>query len=197
MIWSALRFCSALIVFMPVVASAHVGVGETHSFIHGFSHPLVGIDHILAMVAVGLFAAELGGRALWLVPLTFITVMAVAGIAGMAGVRLPFVEIGIGMSVVVFGLAVAFQFSPPTLVAMTLVGFLAIFHGHAHGVEMPDSASGLHYGVGFVCATALLHSTGVGFGLAIGKTGYLYGRRIVQVGGGVMAIVGAAILTLS
>jgi urease accessory protein len=138
------------------------------------------------MVAVGLFVAELGGRALWLVPLTFIAVMAAAGITGMAGVRLPFVEIGIGMSVVVLGLVVAFQFSLPTLVAMTLVGFFAIFHSHAHGVEMPNAASGLHYGVGFVCATALLHSTGVGFGRVIRNPGYLYVRRIVQVGRGVM-----------
>jgi urease accessory protein len=172
-----------------------VGAGDAHGFVHGFSHPLGGIDHILVMVAVGLFAAHLGGRALWLVPLTFVSVMALAGMAGMAGVNFPFVEIGIGMSVVVLGLAVALQLSVPTLVAMGLVGFFAIFHGHAHGAEIPQGVSGLFYGVGFISATAVLHVMGVGLGLAIGKTGQAYSGRIVQVGGGVIAIAGAAILT--
>jgi len=148
------------------------------------------------MVAVGLFAARLGGRALWLVPLTFVSVMALAGMAGMADVTLPFVEIGIGMSVVVLGLAIAFQFSIPTLVAMTCVGFFAIFHGHAHGVEMPETVSGLSYGAGFVCATALLHAIGAGLGLAIGKTDQVYSRRIVQIAGSGIVITGAVILTL-
>lgn len=197
MIRFILRFCATVIAFLPVAASAHVGIGDTHGFVHGFSHPLSGIDHVLAMVAVGLFAAHLGGRALWLVPLTFVSVMALAGISGMAGVKLPFVEIGIGMSVVVLGLAVAFQLSVPTLVATSLVGFFAIFHGHAHGTEMPESVSGLVYGVGFICATALLHAIGVSLGLAIGKAGQMYSRRIVQIGGGAMAIAGVAILILS
>jgi urease accessory protein len=121
---STLRFCAAAMAFLPVAASAHVGAGDTHGFVHGLAHPLSGIDHVLAMVAVGLFAAHLGGRAMWLVPLTFVSVMALAGIAGMAGVKLPFVEVAIGMSVVVLGLAVAFQISVPTLAAMFLVGFL-------------------------------------------------------------------------
>src|SRR5262245_4422633 len=177
MIRSFLGFCVAVLALVPVAASAHVGVGETHGFVHGFSHPFNGIDHILAMVAVGLFAAHLGGRALWLVPLTFVFVMALAGVAGMIGVRLPFAEIGIGMSVVVLGLAVAFQLNLPTLVAMALVGFFAIFHGHVHGAEMPETMSGVAYGAGFVCATALLHAIGVGLGLAIGKTGDVYGPR--------------------
>jgi urease accessory protein len=195
MIRSILRFCATVIAFAPVAASAHVGAGDAHGFVHGFSHPLGGIDHILVMVAVGLFAAHLGGRALWLVPLTFVSVMALAGTAGMAGVNFPFVEIGIGMSVVVLGLAVALQLSVPTLVAMGLVGFFAIFHGHAHGAEIPQGVSGLFYGVGFISATAVLHVMGVGLGLAIGKTGQAYSGRIVQVGGGVIAIAGAAILT--
>jgi urease accessory protein len=179
---------------VPTIASAHVGVGDAHGFVHGFSHPLSGLDHILAMVAVGLFAAHLGGRALWLVPLTFVSVMAIAGMLGMAGVGLPYVEIGIGMSVVVLGLAIAFQLNISTLAAMGLVGFFAIFHGHAHGAEMPESASGLAYGIGFVCATALLHAVGIGLGLTIGYAGQTYSRRIVQVGGGATAIAGVAIL---
>ncbi len=180
------RLLAVALAAIPTVASAHVGVGDTTGFVHGFSHPLSGIDHILAMVAVGLFAAHLGGRAFWLVPLTFVSVMAIAGVAGMAGVGLPYVEIGIGMSVVVLGTAIAFQLNPPTLVAMALVGFFAIFHGHAHGAEMPESTSGLTYGVGFVCATALLHAIGISLGLTIGYAGKIYSRRIVQVGGGAM-----------
>src|SRR5262245_49230912 len=194
---SLLRFCAAAIAFAPHPASAHVGVGDTHSFIHGFSHPLGGIDHVLAMVAVGLFAAHLGGRALWLVPLTFVFVMAFAGIAGMAVVEIPFTAIGIGMSVVVPGLAIAFQLSVPTLAAMALVGFFAIFHGYAHGAEMPESVSGLSYGLGFVCATALLHAAGVGLGIAIGKTGQIYSHHIAQIGGAAMAIAGVAIVISS
>jgi urease accessory protein len=128
------------------------------------------------------------------VPLTFISVMAFAGILGMAGVGMPFVEIGIGMSVVVLGLAIALQINVSTLAAMGFVGFFAIFHGHAHGAEMPESVSGLAYGVGFVCATALFHAVGIGLGLAIGHAGQKYSRRIVQVGGGAMAVAGVAIL---
>lgn len=191
---SILRFCAAAIVFAPVAASAHVGVGDTHGFVHGFSHPLSGIDHLLVMIAVGLFAAHLDGRALWLVPLTFVSVMALAGVAGMAGVRLPFVEIGIGLSVVVLGLAIAFQLSIPTLVAMILVGFFAIFHGHAHGTEMPQTVSGLSYGVGFICATAMLHAIGIALGLAIGKAGEACSPRFFQIAGSVMAITGVAFL---
>lgn len=194
MLRSVRKLCALAVAFLPVAASAHVGVGDTHGYLHGFSHPLSGIDHALAMVAVGLFAAHLGGRALWLVPLTFVSVMALAGIAGMTGVKLPYVEIGIGMSVVVLGLAVAFQLSVPILIAMSLVGIFAIFHGHAHGTEMPESTSGLAYGVGFICATILLHAVGVGLGLVIGKTDQIYGRRIVQIGGGAMALAGVAIL---
>jgi urease accessory protein len=178
----------------PLSASAHVGVGDTHGFLHGFSHPLGGNDHVLAMVAVGIFAAHLGGRALWLVPLTFVSTMAIAGLLGMADVWLPFVEIGIGMSVVVLGLAIAFQLNLPTLAAMGLVGFFAIFHGHAHGAEMPESVSGLAYGVGFVCATALLHAVGIGLGMATRHASKEYNRRIVRVSGGAMAIAGIAIL---
>jgi len=191
---SALGFCVAVFVFAPVAASAHVGAGDTHGFAHGFSHPLSGMDHVLAMIAVGLFAAHLGGRALWLVPLAFVSVMALAGIAGMAGVRLPFAEIGIGMSVVVLGLAVALQLNVPTLAAMSLVGFFAIFHGHAHGAEMPESMPGLAYGFGFVCATALLHAAGIAAGMAVAGTGRNYSRRIVQIIGAAMTIAGIAIV---
>jgi urease accessory protein len=175
-------------------AQAHVGVGDTNGFVHGFGHPLSGIDHILAMVAVGLFAAHLGGRALYLVPLSFVGMMIVGGALGMAGVHLPYVEVGIGLSVVVLGAAVAFGLNVPTAIAMALVGFFAIFHGHSHGTEMPETASGLEYGAGFILATAALHAIGIGVGLAIGMASEARGKRILQTVGGAMAVAGAAIL---
>src|SRR5438132_3326215 len=121
MIRSIVKFGTAAMALVPLAASAHVGVGDTHGFLAGFSHPRGGVDHILGMIAVGLFAAQLGGRALWLVPLTFVSVMTVAGIAGMAAAELPFVQSGIGISVVVLGLAVACQVSVPALCAAALV----------------------------------------------------------------------------
>jgi urease accessory protein len=175
-------------------AQAHLGIGDTNGFGHGFAHPLSGIDHVLAMVAVGLFAAHLGGRALWLVPLSFVTMMMLGGALGVAGVPLPFVEIGIGLSVVVLGVVVAASYGMATALAMALVGFFAIFHGHAHGTEMPATTSGLAYGAGFVLATATLHTIGIGIGLLIGKMSEHYGRRVLQAGGSAMALAGVAIL---
>ncbi|MEA2861497.1 MAG: urease accessory protein [Methylobacteriaceae bacterium] len=178
----------------PSLALAHVGVGETTGVAHGFMHPVSGFDHILAMVAVGLFAAHLGGRALWLVPLSFVAMMAFGGVLGMAGIGLAYVEVAIGLSVVVLGIIVAARVNPPVAIAMALVGFFAIFHGHAHGAEMPETASGLAYGVGFILATALLHAIGIGVGILIGKAGQRYSRTISQIAGGAMALAGVAML---
>jgi urease accessory protein len=175
-------------------ALAHTGVGETNGFAHGFIHPASGIDHVLAMVAVGIFAAHLGGRALWLVPLAFVSMMAAGGALGMAGVEVPHVEIGIGLSVVALGIAIAFRLSLPVVAAMAFVGVFAIFHGHVHGFEMPDTTSGVAYGAGFMVATALLQVVGIGLGLAIGTLGQTREHRVAQVGGGLMAIAGAGIL---
>jgi urease accessory protein len=185
---------AALLTLAATAAQAHTGVGDTAGFAHGFAHPLSGIDHVLAMVAVGLFAAQLGGRALWLVPLSFVSVMMIGGALGMAVIGVPFVETGIGLSVVVLGLAVAFGVHLPTAFAMALVGSFAVFHGHAHGAEMPESASGLLYGAGFVLATALLHALGIGIGLGIGKTGAAIGRGALRTAGTAMALAGSAIL---
>jgi len=184
--------CAAALAFAPGSASAHVGLGRTHGLVQGFFHPLSGSDHVLAMVAVGLFAAQLGGRALWLLPSSFIAVMAFAAAAGLAGVGLPFVEIGIALSLVALGSAIALRSRLPTLAAMALVGFFAMFHGYAHGAETPESTSGLLYGAGFICATALLLTIGVGSGLAIGRAAHR--GRLVQVGGAAIAIAGLAIL---
>ncbi len=136
-----LSLAAALLTAAATAAHAHTGVGSTAGLLHGFAHPLGGIDHVLVMVAVGLFAAQLGGPALWLVPLSFVSLMILGGIFGMAAVGLPFVEIGIGLSVVVLGFAVAFRLHIPIALAMALVGLFAIFHGYAHGAEMPESAS--------------------------------------------------------
>jgi urease accessory protein len=133
---------------VPTAALAHTGVGATSGFMHGFMHPLGGLDHLLAMVLVGLFAYQLGGRAMWLVPATFIAVMALGGFLGIAGVPVPFVEIGIALSVVVLGAIVAFGIKAPVAVAMAVVGLFAAFHGHAHGTEMPLDVSGAVYGAG-------------------------------------------------
>ena len=185
---------SAVFVFAPAMAFAHSGHGDTSGLTHGFSHPITGIDHVLAMVAVGVLAAQLGGRALWLVPLGFVAIMAGAAAVGMAGIPLPFSEAGISLSVIVLGLAVAFRLSLPELAAMALVGFFAVFHGHVHGAEMPAAASGALYALGFVAATAMLHATGVGIGLLVGWEGGTSSRRLVQGGGGAMALFGLAAL---
>jgi urease accessory protein len=146
------------------------------------------------MVAVGLYAALLGGRALLLVPATFVAVMALGGAAGVAGYALPYPEIGIALSVMVLGLAVALRVSLPTLAAMALAGVFAIFHGHAHGAEMPQDLSGYEYAAGFMLATALLHGVGIALGLGMGKLGDIGGRRVTQAAGGTMALAGVVLL---
>jgi urease accessory protein len=176
-------------------AFAHTGHGDAGGFGHGVMHPVGGLDHVLAMIAVGLYAAMIGGRALWFVPATFVTVMAIGGALGTAGIALPYVEIGIGISVVVLGLAVALRLNLPTLAAMALVGLFAIFHGYAHGAEMPGDVSGHAYAAGFMLATALLHCAGIALGFAAGTLAPLGGWRVAQAAGGAMALVGVAILT--
>jgi urease accessory protein len=148
---------------------AHVGQGHVAGFAHGFVHPLSGLDHIIAMVAVGLYASHLGGRNLWLVPLAFVGTMIFGGILGYSGFPLPLVERGIGLSVVVMSLAVAAGINLPTIAAMALVSVFALFHGHAHGSEGTELSSFLPYAAGFVIATASLHLTGIGLGLRLDK----------------------------
>jgi urease accessory protein len=181
-------------VAVPTIASAHPGFGEIHDLAHGFTHPFTGLDHLIAMLAVGVFAAQLGGRALWLVPGTFVAVMAAACVAGMLGLTIPYVETGIALSVLALGAAIAFAIRVPVAVAMALVGFFAIFHGHAHGTEMPAAASGVLFGLVFVLATAALHAIGIGFGILIGRAAG--GRQIAQLAGGAAVVVGAALLVI-
>lgn len=173
-------------------ASAHLHPEEHGSFLAGFSHPLFGLDHILAMVAVGLWAAMLGGRAVWIVPSAFVGTMAVGFALAMAGVGLPFVEPAILTSVVVLGLVIAAAIQPPAAAGAILVGAFALFHGHAHGGEL-GTATAWPYLFGFAIATALLHAIGTALGLALGSGAGLRrdtGRVLARTLGGVTALLG-------
>jgi urease accessory protein len=185
---------AAALSLVPTAALAHSGVGHVHGFAQGFLHPLGGVDHVLAMVTVGVFAWQLSGRALWLVPATFVLAMAAGGALGIAGVELPLVEFGIAASVVVLGAIVALKVRTPLAVAMGVVGAFAVFHGHAHGTEMPPDALGAAYAAGFLLATALLHAGGIALGFGIGRIGDIQGRLVYRVGGGLVALAGVAIL---
>jgi urease accessory protein len=191
----ALRLsAAAALALIPAIASAHPGHEGAAGLAHGFMHPLGGIDHILAMVAVGLIAARLGGRALWLVPTSFVVTMAVAGLAGMAGIGLAHAEAGIALSLLVLGAMIALRLTVPVAAAMALVGFFAIFHGYAHGAEMPETVSGLAYGAGFLAATGLLHGLGIALGLTIDQSGEAFGRRTLRLGGTAAMLAGAVLL---
>jgi urease accessory protein len=183
---------TAALTLIPAAAFAHTGAGELHGFVWGFAHPLGGLDHILAMVTVGIFAWQLGGRALWLVPATFVLVMAAGAALGMARLPLPFVEFGIAASVIVLGSIVAFARGAPIAVAVGIIGLFAIFHGHAHGTEVALNAAAGAYAAGFLLATALLHLAGIALGCAIGRLAD--GRAAYQLGGALVALAGLAIL---
>jgi len=160
------------------------GGGPWAAFVAGFLHPLTGPDHVIAMVAVGLWGAVLGAPALWLLPVVFPLVMALGGVLALMGMPLPGVEIGIALSGLALGLAVALLWRAPLLLAAVLVGAFAVFHGHAHGTELPEAASPLIYSFGFVIATGLLHLCGVAFGaLARSPRGWV----LMRVAGGLIA----------
>lgn len=173
---------------LPALAHTGEGVGGLAS---GFHHPVSGLDHILAMVAVGLWGAILGAPALWLLPVAFPVAMALAGALGVIGVPLPFVEQGIAVSSIVLGGMVLFAKAPPLPVALAIVAGFAVFHGHAHGAELPESANPVAYSVGFVVATGLLHLSGIALGL-LAK--WPAGRVAVRAAGGAIAVGGAAFL---
>jgi urease accessory protein len=168
-------------------ALAHTEAGVAGGLLSGFLHPILGPDHVIAMVAVGLWGAFLGMPAIWVLPVVFPLVMAFGGVLGVLGVPLPGVEFGIALSAVALGAMVAFAARPPLWVAALLVGAFAIFHGHAHGTELPGAANPLAYGIGFVVATGLLHLTGIAFGLLVR---WPVGERAVRAGGGLIACAG-------
>ncbi|MBF0094561.1 MAG: HupE/UreJ family protein [Alphaproteobacteria bacterium] len=178
------------------------GAAEAHTFgvhgaglVQGFGHPFGGLDHLLAMVAVGLWAAQQGGRALWLVPAAFMTSMVAGGGLGLAGAPLPMVELGIAASLMVLGAVVALSFRPPVWVGMALVGLFALFHGHAHGAEMPEAAFPVLYAAGFVAATGLLHAVGVAACLGLGRSRTV-ARVAVRSAGAAVAATGVLIAIL-
>jgi urease accessory protein len=156
---------SALLLLTARHALAHQGGGEAAGFGTGLLHPVSGADHVVAMIAVGLWGAQLGAPAVWVLPVTFPMVMAIGGAVGLLGIPLPGIEIGIALSAVLLGLMVALAARPPLPVAACLVGLFAVFHGHAHGTELPAGGNALFYSVGFVVATGLLHAVGICLGL--------------------------------
>jgi urease accessory protein len=175
-----------LILLAPSLAQAHPGMpGHTHGFENGLLHPLTGLDHICAMVAVGLWAAQRGGRALWLVPATFVSIMIVGGMLGMGGIHIPYVEQGIAASVLVLGIFIAAAVRLPLAASMVIVGLFALFHGYAHGAEMPESASGFAYGIGFIVATASLHLSGIALGITTQR--FASAQVVRCLGGGIAA----------
>ena len=178
-------FC---LMMAPAVALAHVGQGDlSGGFVSGVLHPIMGPDHVVAMVAVGLWGAQLGAPAIWVLPVTFPLVMAFGGVLGALGIPIPAIEIGIAVSAIVLGAMVAFSARPPLWFAMLLVGVFAIFHGYAHGAELPESANAITYSIGFVVATGSLHALGILIG-AVNR--WTLGSRLLRLGGALIACAG-------
>lgn len=173
-------------------AFAHEAVaGFQGGFMSGFAHPLLGWDHVAAMVAVGIWGAFLQRPAIWVLPVVFPMVMALGGALGVFGVAIPFIEPGIAASSIVIGAAILMAWRAPLWLAAVIVGLFAIFHGHAHGTELPGAANPIAYAAGFVISTGLLHLVGIGFGLAVDRPG---GRIALRGAGGVIAALGVAFL---
>jgi urease accessory protein len=185
------HFLVSLLLVVPSVVFAHAPDGAGGGFMTGFLHPILGFDHLVAMVAVGLWGAFLGDRALWILPIVFPTIMAVGAAIGILGLAIPFVEFVIALSGVVLGALIALRLRAPLAIAMVLVGIFAIFHGYAHGVEMPNQISAFTYGGGFVVGTGLLHLAGIAIGFA---TQLPRGELLVRGCGGVISVIGLTYL---
>lgn len=187
---SCAQRCALLVCLsLPAAAAfAHAQTGVAGGLLSGLLHPVVGIDHLVAMVAVGLWGAILGSPAVWVLPVTFPLVMAIGALFGLADVGLPGVEVAIALSALALGAAVLTKSRPPLWAAACLVGLFAIFHGHAHGTEVPEATNPLAYGVGFVLATGLLHLSGILIGLLVR---WPSGLVAVRGCGAIIAAVGA------
>ena len=170
----------------PAVAFAHAEHGQATGLLAGLWHPVSGLDHVLAMVAVGLWGAQLGRPAIWLLPIAFPLMMAIGGVLGSTGMGLPAVEIAIAISALVLGALIMFEGQPALPIALGIVGFFAVFHGHAHGTELPADASAMTYSLGFVMATGFLHAIGI----AIGVTYRWPGSRQALRGAGAFVALG-------
>ncbi|KRB34209.1 protein hupE [Mesorhizobium sp. Root695] len=189
----AKRLClsAMLLLAASIPAYAHVGIGTTSSFTAGFMHPFSGLDHMTVMIAVGLWSALKGGKAILAWPAAFVGVMLVGGVLGMLHMPLPFVEPGILASVVALGLLVALAVDLPVSAGVAIIGLFALFHGHAHGTEVPENAGGLEYMAGFAIATALLHATGIAAGLGLG----IRFRGLARAAGAACAAVGVGLVS--
>lgn len=158
------------LIAVPAAVLAHPSIAPVNGFTQGLAHPFQGLDHIIAMVAVGMIAARMGGRALWALPCAFLCMMALGGLLGMQDIKVPFVEAGILLSLPIFGSAALFRWKAPTVLAIAVAGLFAVFHGHAHGSEMTVGVSqAAAYGGGFMVAAALLVFAGICFGTAVEK----------------------------
>ena len=180
-----------LLIVLPTLVFAHTEEGIVGGFISGFLHPIYGPDHVVAMVAVGMWGAFLRNPAIWLLPVVFPLVMALGGAFGVIGIPLPLVEIGIATSAIVLGLMVLLAVRPPLWVAAVLVGAFGIFHGHAHGTELPEASNPLSYAIGFVLATGLMHLVGIAFGMLANSP---RGRVTVRTAGGLISACGVYFL---
>ncbi|WP_432719567.1 HupE/UreJ family protein [Jeongeupia wiesaeckerbachi] len=184
-----------LLMGLPAAAMAHVGLGDlSGGFRTGFLHPVSGLDHVIAMVAVGIWGAQLGRPAIWMLPVTFPLVMTVGGVMGVLGLSLPGVEVGIALSALVLGAMIAFALRPPLWLAGVIVALFAICHGYAHGAELPESANPLTFAVGFVLATGLLHACGIALGVLYQ---WRAGRYALRFGGTAIALGGVYFLNLA
>jgi urease accessory protein len=187
--------CRSLLIFClllcPLTVFAHQRGGEVIGFASGFVHPISGLDHILAMVAVGMWGAQLGAPAIWVLPVVFPMVMALGGMMGLMGIKQPGIELCIALSALALGFAVFREARPKLWISATIVGAFAIAHGHAHGTELPTGASGVLYSIGFVMATGLLHALGIGIGLVHRWTA---GRIALRVAGAFVAMGGVFFL---
>ncbi len=188
---TALLFALCVSLLLPEIALAHTEGGIAGGFVSGFTHPILGWDHVVAMVAVGLWGAFLGAPAIWLLPVVFPLVMAFGAALGVLAVPVPAVEIGIAGSAVVLGLLIVLAARLPLWLASVIVGVFAIFHGYAHGTELPEATNPFAYGVGFVVATGLLHLLGIAFGLLVR---WPMGTYAVRAGGAVVSAVGCIYL---
>lgn len=180
---------AALLFAFMLVSSAHAHVqqGQAVSFVTGLEHPISGLDHVLAMVAVGLWGAQLGAPAIWLLPIAFPMMMALGAMMGLIGMGLPGIEVGIAVSAIVLGCLILGEIRANLAVAVIVVGFFAVFHGHAHGTELPAGQNGLLYSMGFVVATGCLHGAGILIGTIHRWTA---GRFMLRGGGAVIAVMG-------
>ena len=182
---------SSLMISEP--AFAHVSEeGLKGGFISGYIHPLLGWDHVAAMVAVGIWGAFLGHRAIWILPIVFPFIMVIGGILGMVGVPVPFIVPGIALSSIIIGLAIAFKWRAPLWIASIIVGSFAIYHGYAHGQNLPAASNPIAFALGFVLGSGTLHLIGILFSLL---DRYKWGIKALQLGGIIIALVGLAVLT--